>query len=408
MAEKPTRDIYIERDGEVYKLLYSLYGLDDAAKVFNDGLVRHLKSGGYVQSLWDQCLFYKWISPFQYIYLVFHVDDFNACASSEAMISEFQSYLSSKYVVTSNDDGVFLGIRCSRQLDNSMLYTKPHQLQSIFEKYLPNGPNYTIPKEPMRAKYLEDFELESEPCDSTLFRSLLGALMQQFDVRADIAYPVSKIAQKTESPRILDFEALMYVVHYLFGSKDRGLKLRPGDHASAQTMVRLRGYGDCGYANNINGKSQYCICFDLVPMDETIDELNPLARLFNSGMFYLKSWMAPTVDLSSCEGEIGTVVELCKDTVFYRGILAELHQVQVEPTPLYNDNKSSLTLATKYSGKHRRVRYMLPKIQWLMEKSKEMIFKLLYLHTSKLPPDLGTKNHTGITFRNKADVVLGV
>ena len=42
MAERPKRDIYVSLDGKVYLLKYNLYGLKDAAKVFNDGLNYHL------------------------------------------------------------------------------------------------------------------------------------------------------------------------------------------------------------------------------------------------------------------------------------------------------------------------------------------------------------------------------
>ena len=45
MAERPTRDIYVTIDEKYYILRYSLYGLKDAAKVFNEGLVMHLKAG---------------------------------------------------------------------------------------------------------------------------------------------------------------------------------------------------------------------------------------------------------------------------------------------------------------------------------------------------------------------------
>ena len=84
-----------------------------------------------------------------------------------------------------------------------------------------------------------------------------------------------------------------------------------------------------------------------------------------------------------------------------------MHQTQMEPTPLYNDNKSALTLATRYSGKHKRVRYMLPRINWLMEKSKEMIFRLLYLSSEELPVDIGTKRYGGKCFQNKRANLLG-
>ena len=110
MHERPTRDIYVTVDGKFYQLLYSLYGTKDAPKLFQDGLVLHLTAGGYVQSKWDQCLFYKWISLLIYIYIMFHVDDLDAAGTSEEILDEFEGHMKTKYEVTSNTDGVFLGI----------------------------------------------------------------------------------------------------------------------------------------------------------------------------------------------------------------------------------------------------------------------------------------------------------
>ena len=87
--------------------------------------------------------------------------------------------------------------------------------------------------------------------------------------------------------------------------------------------------------------------------------------------------------------------------------LKEMHLPQFGAIPLYNDNYTTRTLATKYSGSHKRVRYMLPKINWLMEKSKEQVVKFLHLDTAKLPADLGTKLHTGSAYRQKEAAVMG-
>lgn len=145
MAERPTRDIYVSIDGMVYKLLFSVYGLTDAPKIFNDGLVAHLLAGGYIQSQFDQCFFVKWVSPTEFIYIIFHVDDFKASGTSEAIIDEFEAYLKTKYTVTSKTDGLFLGIRIEKQPDGkSSVYTKPRLLQSIFDKFLPNGPTMSL------------------------------------------------------------------------------------------------------------------------------------------------------------------------------------------------------------------------------------------------------------------------
>ena len=266
-------------------------------------------------------MFIKWESFSVFTFVLEHVDDFNVNGTSEKELDAFGTYLRTKYPVTENNDGVYLGSRITLQPDGSSVFTKPHQLANIFEKYLPDGPIYLIPEEPITDIYIKTFELEAPMMsDPTAFRSLLGALQQLIDSRPDICFSLSKIAQRTQSPRDKDYMALMHVVHYLYGTMDKGLRLRSGNQTSAVTAVKLRGYADCGYACHGNGKSQYCICFDLVP-EEAHDDLSPLAMTKRTGMFYFKSWMAPTVDLSSCEGELSTVVELAKDCILYRGIL---------------------------------------------------------------------------------------
>ena len=260
----------------------------------------------------------------------------------------------------------------------------------------------------MLEHYSKNFDADdSLPSDVTEFRSLLGAVMQLTDCRPDIAFTIAKISQRQASPRKKDVTALIYLVHYLYATKEWGLILRRGDQASASTLVKLRGYTDMSFACHGNGKSHYCYCFDLVTEHQHKD-LHPLNQLYNTGMFLLKSFMAPTVDLNTCEGECGSLVELCKDAIFYRGIMKEIHQDQVEPTPLYGDNDPMIILATKYSGRHKRVRYMLPRVMWLMEQTKSQVVKLLRLGTTELPADVGTKNGRGTEFHSKRDRVMGM
>ena len=410
MAEKPTRDIYVTIDDEVYILRYSLYGLKDAPKLFNDGLVKHLKNGGYEQSRWDQCLFYKKLSTKSYIYMVFHVDDFIVTATSEELIDKFHDHMRIKYEITSNHDGIFLSILMQPLGNDAYLMTKPTQLQNIFDKDIPGGPTLsTAPREPIQTSYLKTFVKEDSPSvDKTEFRSMLGAVMQLTDVRPDVAFAISKISQRQSNPRVKDHEALTYLINYLYHTRDRGVVLRQSKLHQGAQWLKLRGFSDCSYVCHDNGKSQYCICFDLVDEQEHPDDSVPYrAGTTVTGMFQLKSFMAPTVDLSSCEGEIGAAVELSKDTVFYRGILRELGQEQMQPTPLYGDNDSTMSLATKFNNNHKRVRYMLPKIHWLMEQTNAQVVRFFRLGTKELPADLGTKHSTGNEWVHKRSSVFG-
>ena len=98
----------------------------------------HLLAGGYVQSKRDQCLFYKGVNSSQFLYLLFRVDDFQALCTTQGLIDEFHAHMEKKYEVTTNVDGLFLGVRITKQ-DGCYLFSKPHQLRSLFDKWSSNG-----------------------------------------------------------------------------------------------------------------------------------------------------------------------------------------------------------------------------------------------------------------------------
>ena len=200
--------------------------------------------------------------------------------------------------------------------------------------------------------------------------------------------------------------ALLYEMHYLYGTLDLGLRLISGDRQSAKFVVQLRGNADYSHACHNNGKGQYSICFNLV--DASISTLlHPLPRVYQTGMFYFKTWMAPRVDLGTAEGEGGTIVECVKDVILLTGCLEDMHQTQLDPVPIYNDNKSTITLATQYGGNSKRVRYMIPRIAWLMEKFNDGIYRLNYMNTNEMPADIGTKRKSGTPFKEGRARAMG-
>jgi len=67
-----------------------------------------------------------------------------------------EAYLRTKYEVTENMDGVYLGTRCIEHDDKSQVFTKPYILQGLFDKYLPDGPKRSIPPHPASEAYLKN------------------------------------------------------------------------------------------------------------------------------------------------------------------------------------------------------------------------------------------------------------
>ena len=150
---------------------------------------------------------------------------------------------------------------------------------------------------------------------------------------------------------------------------------------------------------NGSGKSQYTECFDLIE-DGTEDEER-------TGMFYFRTINPSTVDLCPAEAEMGATVETTKTALMLNGILKELQQTLAGPVDIYNDNIPNILLSTKFAGQSQRVRYMMPRLHWMIEKVNQQHIKLIYKNAQELPADLGTKLHQPGDHRKKSIRVMG-
>jgi hypothetical protein len=259
----------------------------------------------------------------------------------------------------------------------------------------------------MRNDYAKNREsTEKKMYNNKDFRALLGLLMQLIDVRLELNYPLSKIAQYTEVATDYDYEALIHMVRYLYGTQDIKLCFKPNSD-TAKTYVKFRAYADAAYSVSEDGRSQYASCYDII-CTNTNDGNNLEYENSGSAMFHLRSVLAKCTDLGTCAAETGAVLETTKDVVLLRGILQEMGHPQLFPTPIYNDNQSAIALTTAYSGNHKRIRFMLPKINWLLEQTKSHVIQMRYMNSKELPADLGTKQiASGGEFGQKRNRVLG-
>jgi hypothetical protein len=113
------------------------------------------------------------------------------------------------------------------------------------------------------------------------------------------------------------------------------------------------------------------------------------------------------VTLSSTEAETYAAVEATKDIVYFRGLPAELGFPQTEPTPLYVDNKSLITLAQQFSGNHKRYKHFLARIHYMIEQVDRHVVRLEHLRGTELRADSLTKPKAGQSFQHDTAEMLG-
>jgi hypothetical protein len=109
------------------------------------------------------------------------------------------------------------------------------------------------------------------------------------------------------------------------------------------------------------------------------------------GKFMSKSQKPSTIALSSTEAELDGGVSATKQIIWLRNQHEFLGHPQSEPTVLFADNTSMITLASNYSGHTKRMRHCLQKVHFMMEQVRNSVIRLAYLKTEDHTADILTK-----------------
>jgi hypothetical protein len=102
--------------------------------------------------------------------------------------------------------------------------------------------------------------------------------------------------------------------------------------------------------------------------------------------------------LSSTDAEYEAATEAGKTIEWVRGLLGELGFPPDGPTPLYQDNKSTMTLATR-PGEFRRSKQNLLRYAYVRQLEAERVIRMVWVAGDDMTADIFTKPLTGEAFR---------
>ena len=373
-----------------WKLKKSLYGLRRSPQLFNDDLAQHIVHGGYQQSAYDRCLFFKHRAiDNKMIAFTIYVDDFAIASACPILTAELKAWIKTKYEEIEDADSLehYVGTHIYYENIKHQRYlhlSQPSHLHKIFTHFDLTDDTITHPRTPMSPTLdlhntsfsYEDPPSDSPPCDPTLYRRALGLLIYILRTRPDIAFAVNTLASRSNRCTEADYQALKRIARYLHGTRHKTLRYACSSRSQATAISKLHAWSDASYANIQGSRSQTGTCFAL-------DEHGP--------MFFWKSKVQPTVSLSTCEAELNAGADATCDISWFRGILGELGHPQIIPTPLYTDNKSLIALATKYSGNHKRIRHFVTKVNFMVQNVQDAMIELVHLAGEDMPADVLTK-----------------
>ena len=117
----------------IYRIYKYVYGLPDAGRAYYIALSNHLAAGGYIQSKFDPCLFYKFVGK-DSIILSIHVDDTFVATSIQRLIDEFKDYLRLKFQITFEDTThTYLRVQHTLLDTNQLQLTQTKLLNQLFK-----------------------------------------------------------------------------------------------------------------------------------------------------------------------------------------------------------------------------------------------------------------------------------
>ena len=388
------------RPKTVLKLNKSVYGIPDAGQSFSMFMqALHLKKGGMVQSEMDPCIFYKILQDCEnkvvtdFLVVITWVDDCRYFGTSK-MVREYEEVITKNCKCTL--EGVcteFVSIQIHHDLQRQTLEltqeTYWEKAVERFKMFLKDGKpkERRVPLSPADEKLLVvPTNEEIEDAKELPYPSLLGVVQYPSAYsKLEMRFAMSVLSRHRTKWGRIHFEILIKALEYGFTTRKMGVVYSGWiDNKEKNVLI---GYADSGFSLP---RSQGC---RLVIM--------------NGAAISYTSKRHTITDDSTTSAEI-TEQYLCScDIEGFRNLLAEIGLKQEEPTIIYQDNKAAIQIAMNRGSLSKKTRAMEIKTLTIRNKIEDMKVVPIYIETTKMIADIGTKALDPRQFEALRDLLCG-
>ena len=272
------------QEGQVCRLLRSIYGLRQAPRAWNKKLCGDLQLAGFRPLVHAESVF-RSTAPTSLVVIVIYVDDILVISHDLQAVEQVKSLLSSLYTIKDLGDAeYFLGVKIER-LSHEIKLTQTAYIASMLERFnmvdCKPAPTPMVQPVDLMMKVSDDVSEQAE-MKGVPFREAIGSLLYlSVRTRPDIAVAVSILSRHSSAPRRSHWEAVKRVMRYLKASSTKGLVFRKTE--SAQLSI----YCDSDWATDPNDRHSRTgvLCF------------------VGDGAVSWTSRKQPVPSVSSCEAE---------------------------------------------------------------------------------------------------------
>jgi hypothetical protein len=236
-------------------------------------------------------------------------------------------------------------------------------------------------------------QLEAEPNQQLTLENYstgVGSLgYAALTVRPDIAHVVNQLARQQANPQEEHLKVMLRACHYLLATAPLGLKFSR-DSSSARQYPVLTAYTDSDWAGSkVDARSTTGV----------------VLKLAGAAVVWQSS-KQPTVALSATESEFISTSEGGRSVVHIRGLLGELGVPQREPTTMFIDNTTAISMAADGGNTDRR-KHINVKYHFIRQLVGTRVIQPSWIPTHLQQADIMTKALGATTFLPLRDAVMG-
>lgn len=363
-------------ENKVCKLKKSIYGLKQAAMVWNTEIDNHLKSLGFINLSTDTCI-YKRKTVLDEMFIILYVDDLIVIGTDEKCLHEFGENLKQKFElkILPNLDQ-FLGINIKWDKTNNVIeLSQERYIVELLERF--NFNDCKSVKTPFECNV--KFELTSEKQSNgfiTKYQSAIGSLNYLVTcTRPDLSIIVSILSQFNSNPSQVHWSAVKRVFRYLKSTMTISIML-----GKDKGPIDLLGYADSDWGGDRFDRKSY----------------TGYIFILNNSPISWNSKKQPTVALSTTEAEYMALTSATKEAIWLKQLFNEIG-ISIETVKLFGDNQGALKLS-KNPVFHARTKHIDIQYHFIREAIKTRQINLDYIPSESNIADLLTKPLHGPRF----------
>ncbi|MCG3769880.1 MAG: hypothetical protein JW384_01011 [Nitrosomonadaceae bacterium] len=370
---------YFDTDGSlVVKLTKALYGCIESAKLWYENLSATLTSMGFVVNPLDVCVF-NLVRNGKQCTICVHVDDLFITCVEESTIKFVTDSLLAKYKEIEVKTGPilsYIGMTFNFSTIGKCFVTMEGYVQDVINLYSISG-HANTPATSDLFTIRPDSPLLSES-ERKEFHSRVPKLQYLAKrVRPDMLPACSFLASRVLCATQDDNRKLDHLLRYLNSTRELGLCLEPGAGA-----LSVHAFIDASYGVHSDFKSHSGFFISI-------------GRF--GGPSFAKSSKQKLVTKSSTEADLVALSDSVSQ-VIWTGDFLIAQGYELGPSHVYQDNKSTITLADKGRSTSERTRHINIRYFFIKDRSESGEIAIEYLPTLEMISDVLTKPLQGALF----------